>query len=306
MSKKPKLLLRSDKWSNASTSYLEPLFDKYFERVFIDSTATYSPDEYIVYTHCIDWKWVLPWRDRGFKVVIDNLWEHKDFDIGGRNGDLITVINHDDWFFIANECLWYNELGYQNYTAGTYNNKDFLMLMNYQHNHRDMIWEKIQPHLSNSLHSYRDIGVSIDGDIPREDVGWQRYLNQSWYNKTKYSVVVESTINRIFISEKILKPLAFGHPFIVWGASGILEQLRNFGFKTFDNCIDESYDLEKDDNKRLEMIMNEIEILNATPPDYFLDTETQSRININNKRFYNVEWATEQFEKYFNELKMNF
>ena len=31
------------------------------------------------------------------------------------------------------------------------------------------------------------------------------------------------------------------------------------------------------------MIMNEIEILNATPPDYFLDTETQSRIKINNK-----------------------
>ena len=51
------------------------------------------------------------------------------------------------------------------------------------------------------------------------------------------------------------------------------------------------------------MILNEVARLNDTPSDYFLDTETQSRININHKRFYNVEWATEQFEKYFDKIK---
>ena len=291
---KPKLLLHPDKWSNAKSFFLEDLYRKHFE------LSCNINDDGIVYAHCLDYEWA---KSLNRPAIIDHLWEYKDFNIDIQKSNLIKVIHHDDWFFIANECLWYTDLEYQNYTASGINDKDFLMLMNYQHKHRDQLWEKIQPHLSNSLYSYRDLGVAIDGDISREEGTWQRYLNQSWYNKTKYSIVVESKIDKIFITEKILKPLAFGHPFIVWSAPGILERLRNFGFKTFDNCIDESYDLEKDDNKRLEMILNEVARLNATPSDYFLDIETQSRININHKRFYNVEWATEQFEKYFDQIK---
>ena len=52
---KPKLLLHPDKWSNATTFFLGPLFDKYFERVFIDSTATYNPKECLMkiyFFHC--------------------------------------------------------------------------------------------------------------------------------------------------------------------------------------------------------------------------------------------------------------
>lgn len=62
----------------------------------------------------------------------------------------------------------------------------------------------------------------------------------------------------LFLSEKIYKPFAFKHPFIVFAYPGALKVLRDRGFKTFSPYIDESYDLETDDDKRFEMLIAEI------------------------------------------------
>jgi hypothetical protein len=47
------------------------------------------------------------------------------------------------------------------------------------------------------------------------------------------------------------------------GDFGSLQQLRNLGFKTFSQYIDESYDLEPDYLTRMQMIQKEILKLNA-------------------------------------------
>jgi hypothetical protein len=47
------------------------------------------------------------------------------------------------------------------------------------------------------------------------------------------------------------------------GDFGSLQQLKNLGFKTFSPFIDESYDLEPDYSKRMQMIQKEILKLNA-------------------------------------------
>lgn len=62
------------------------------------------------------------------------------------------------------------------------------------------------------------------------------------YTSTFCSLVTETLYDTIFLTEKIYKPILMGHPFILLGAPGTLQYLRNLGFKTFSNWWDESYD----------------------------------------------------------------
>lgn len=73
------------------------------------------------------------------------------------------------------------------------------------------------------------------------------------YQQTFLSLVSETLYSHkhIFISEKILKPIIIGHPFIVNGSPLLLKQLKLLGFKTFDKWIDESYDIEENFELRL-------------------------------------------------------
>ena len=57
--------------------------------------------------------------------------------------------------------------------------------------------------------------------------------------------------NRWHLTEKSLRPIALGHPFILAGTAGSLAYLRSYGFKTFDTVWNESYDSIKDPEQRL-------------------------------------------------------
>ena len=59
-------------------------------------------------------------------------------------------------------------------------------------------------------------------------------------------------------SEKIIKPLISMQPFFVLAQPYTLKYLRDSGFKTFSDIIDESYDNEVDDIKRFNMVIDEI------------------------------------------------
>lgn len=63
------------------------------------------------------------------------------------------------------------------------------------------------------------------------------------------------------LTEKIFKPIANLMPFIFVSFPGALTALRELGFKTFDGHINESYDLETDPKKRMQMILAEIDRL---------------------------------------------
>lgn len=281
-----RLILKKDSWSNATAFYLEELYQQHFDLSYDLN------DDGIVYAHWQDWEWA---KSLNRPAIIDHLWDPWD-NPEIQDTEYLRVIRSDGWFAIANECLWYKALGYNSYQSSNKNSNTFLMLMNYRRPHRDQIWSAIQPHLSNALYSYQDRGIEIEGDISRQEGPWQRYLNKDWYDQTKYSLVVETNVTECH-SEKILKPCAYRHPFITWAPAGYLKWLRSWGFETFDNCIDESYDLEEDNNKRLKMIIEEVARLNATSIDYFLDQETQRRLDTNYNRFYNIEWARDQLEE---------
>jgi hypothetical protein len=59
---------------------------------------------------------------------------------------------------------------------------------------------------------------------------------------------------RQHLTEKTFKPICLRMPFILVGTQGALKYLRSYGFKTFGDFWDESYDDEPNDFKRLEMI----------------------------------------------------
>jgi len=76
------------------------------------------------------------------------------------------------------------------------------------------------------------------------------------FNQTGISVVLETIFEkRIHLTEKILRPIACGHPFMLAAGPGSLAKLRSYGFKTFDPYIDESYDNIQDDQERLAAIV---------------------------------------------------
>lgn len=64
-----------------------------------------------------------------------------------------------------------------------------------------------------------------------------------------------ATGRRWHLTEKTFKPIALGMPFVIVGTKGSLEYLRSYGFQTFSNIWDESYD-QADDDVRIKKIAN--------------------------------------------------
>lgn len=61
---------------------------------------------------------------------------------------------------------------------------------------------------------------------------------------------------KIHLTEKVFKPMVMSQPFILWSAPGSLAYLRKYGFETFDSVWSESYDLEPDSDRRMEMLID--------------------------------------------------
>ena len=73
---------------------------------------------------------------------------------------------------------------------------------------------------------------------------------------------------QMFFSEKILKPFIFLQPFVIFGQTGSLAALKQLGYKTFESEIDESYDLEQDNEVRFKKAMMSIEnVITKTDED---------------------------------------
>ena len=82
------------------------------------------------------------------------------------------------------------------------------------------------------------------------------YLKADPYLATYFSLVTETVFEYpySFRTEKIAKPLAIGHPFVVASNQGYYRDLRNLGFRTFGHLIDESFDLIDNNDDRLQRI----------------------------------------------------
>jgi uncharacterized protein YneF (UPF0154 family) len=87
-----------------------------------------------------------------------------------------------------------------------------------------------------------------------------------YYENTYFSVVSETNFFKetgqgLFVSEKIFRPILKKHPFILLSRPYTLNMMQNIGYKTFESIINEDYDSEEDDCKRMLMVVDEIKRL---------------------------------------------
>jgi hypothetical protein len=98
--------------------------------------------------------------------------------------------------------------------------------------------------------------ANLSGDTLREG----SYFNPDWIANTYFSVVTETHAGEgpSQVTEKIYKLIFCCHPFIVYGPQHHLETLHRYGFKTFPEMFDESYDLMTESFEKYNFISNQI------------------------------------------------
>jgi hypothetical protein len=83
---------------------------------------------------------------------------------------------------------------------------------------------------------------------------WLSLFDQSAESLLYLVTETVATGRRHHLTEKTFKPIALGMPFVIVGTQGSLKYLRSYGFKTFGDLWDESYDDEPNDSRRIEKI----------------------------------------------------
>ncbi len=125
-------------------------------------------------------------------------------------------------------------------------------------------------HTELSSHSKTLIDQYLLNDIPkildRDDVdgNFSAHFGHKEYRLWQRSFlhVVNETVfynPKQHLTEKIFKPIVSLRPFVLVASPGNLAYLKSYGFETFSDWIDESYDSEPDNDVRLDMITREIE-----------------------------------------------
>ena len=112
----------------------------------------------------------------------------------------------------------------------------------------------------------------------------KRYIGQhsnlpEEYHKSVFDIVLETTTNCPFFSEKTWKPIYLQKPFLVYGSPNIHQKLSELGFLLY-HFIDYRFDVETDDSKRAILLIEEMKKLINYPKEYLLQ-ETK-KINIYN------------------------
>ncbi len=117
---------------------------------------------------------------------------------------------------------------------------------------------------------YKLLPVSCEIDKFDENNPWD-YGTIDFYIKSFCSIVTETYIDEnfnVFLSEKVMKALAYGHPFFLLSSAGAISKLQDLGFQTFSDVFDETYDLIESPQLRVETVLKQIlEISNKSMSD---------------------------------------
>ena len=126
------------------------------------------------------------------------------------------------------------------------------------------------------------------------------------YQTTNLEVVLETLFDddRLQLTEKILRPIACGHPFMIASTQGTLEYLQNYGFKTFGDLIDETYDTIEDPVERLQAIVIELKRIANLPivQKEILFSSMRDVADYNRRLFFSTEWHDKIIKEYQDNL----
>ena len=126
--------------------------------------------------------------------------------------------------------------------------------------YRNLFLEQLQTLDNIQIGSFKDYKVTGDSSATYDAYDFAH---------SNCSIVLETVYDqRIHLTEKTLRPLACGHPFMILNGPGALETIRSYGFETFQPYINESYDKELDPVKRMDMVLTEMNRINSSSAKY--------------------------------------
>lgn len=124
------------------------------------------------------------------------------------------------------------------------------------------------------------------------------------YATAGIEVVLETLFDdsRWHLTEKTLRPIACGQPFLLMATAGSLQYLQQYGFETFGELIDETYDQIVNPRQRLQAVIAEMRRIAALNPESKtqLFTALNTIAQRNQQRFFNG-----LHEQVINEYKNN-
>jgi hypothetical protein len=98
-------------------------------------------------------------------------------------------------------------------------------------------------------------------------------LARRYYTNSLISLVTETNyhMNEVTLTEKAFKPAKEKHPFILVGAPGALQSMRDIGYKTFGEFWCEEYDNIKDPRERMREIVRICEDIGKWSPQQIIE-----------------------------------
>lgn len=115
------------------------------------------------------------------------------------------------------------------------------------------------------------------------------------YRDTKLSVVTETALGSAVrrITEKTFKPLALGQPCVTIGHPHSLAVARQLGFDTFDDCLDNGYDLIEEERGLMEGAIASVRCFLAA---YDRDPALRERVRAAGRR--NIRWTLDGYQRH--------
>lgn len=324
---KPKLVCVGETFLNESESrHHMPLFTRYFDISNYDDSLSYDHRTTFMYRYDKSRAKVKKYKDY-CKFIADSVWEPFFFCSTDFDENTIGLLNragknNNPRILTVPKWLWFEEHFSQQ------KNKDlikhmpftqpktysFLLQMAVARPHRVWLYEALKKEklLSNALYSFLEYDIALDNVL---DNNYRPHFNfadreyrPEWYNHTYFTVVAENMLEcptepvynemidrngAAFVTEKTMKPIMYGHPFVILGDVGIYDTLESWGFQTFPELFDQSCNQETDVDKRIDIIVNSI--------------KAYQHKDVNDKVMHNYErfWDTDLVERLMVEEMIN-
>lgn len=141
----------------------------------------------------------------------------------------------------------------------------------------------VSPHLDSAWEVKSQMDHSVSGLVP-----WEIY-NRTWFSVVCETLGKDRDADRVFLSaEKIAKCLQARRLFVVFAIRGFLQHYRDWGFETFGDVLDESYDTEPDDIVRWGKAFEQVQWLCSQDLSALLE-KLKPRLDHNHNRLYEFD-----------------
>jgi hypothetical protein len=233
------------------------------------------------------------------------------------------------WYLLSDKENLIKNIGYNPYKFVKYQDREvlpskkFINLNGNINKPREYILDRLEKFKNFGYISDLNKGISLDSFLTKEKIlknikdGNEAFTEKkqpapstdllNYFHKDSYFSIVQESgggweafdqdkISAHF-SEKITKPLYYGHPFILIGWKNSLKFLKEMGFKTYDDIFDESYDELETWEERTKAVWKEIKRVLTLPDEKFYKkfNKVQETVIYNQKRFFAYDGYVDDF-----------